>query len=111
MQGVEVVFHQGALASVPRSIADPITSLETNINGTQNILLAARDAGVRRVVHVSSSSVYGDTPTLPKHEGMPTKPVSPYKGWCTSCQKWHEAPVNFSEQVLGQGHIACDWLV
>ena len=78
MQGVEVVFHQGALASVPRSIADPITSLETNINGTQNILLAARDAGVRRVVYASSSSVYGDTPTLPKHEGMPTKPVSPY---------------------------------
>jgi len=63
---------------VPRSIADPITSLETNINGTQNILLAARDAGVRRVVYVSSPSVYGDTPTLPKHEGMPTKPVSPY---------------------------------
>ena len=78
MQGVEVVFHQGALASVPRSIADPITSLETNINGTQNILLAARDAGVRRVVYASSPSVYGDTPTLPKHEGMPTKPVSPY---------------------------------
>ena len=78
MQGVEVVFHQGALASVPRSIADPIGSLETNINGTQNVLLAARDSGVRRVVYASSSSVYGNTPTLPKREDMPTHPMSPY---------------------------------
>lgn len=76
--GVEVVFHQGALASVPRSIADPVNSLETNINGTQNVLLAARDAKVRRVVYASSSSVYGNTPTLPKHEAMPTAPMSPY---------------------------------
>lgn len=76
--GVEVVFHQGALASVPRSIADPVASLETNINGTQNVLLAARDAKARRVVYASSSSVYGNTPTLPKHEGMPTAPMSPY---------------------------------
>ncbi len=78
VKGVEVVFHQGALASVPRSIADPVASLETNINGTQNVLLAARDAGVRRVVYASSSSVYGNTPTLPKHEAMPTQPMSPY---------------------------------
>src|SRR6266571_2434650 len=78
MQGIEVVFHQGALASVPRSIADPITSLETNINGTQNILLAARDAGVRRVVYASSSSVYGNTPVLPKREDMSPHPMSPY---------------------------------
>ena len=77
-QGVEVVFHQGALASVPRSIADPIASLETNVNGTQNVLLAARDADVRRVIYASSSSVYGNTPTLPKHEAMPTQPMSPY---------------------------------
>src|SRR5581483_5148662 len=76
--GVEVVFHQGALASVPRSIANPVLSLETNINGTQNVLLAARDAGVRRVVYASSSSVYGNTPTLPKHEAMSTAPLSPY---------------------------------
>jgi len=76
--GVEVVFHQAALASVPRSIADPLTSLEININGTQNVLLAARDAGVRRVVYASSSSVYGNTPTLPKHEEMPPAPMSPY---------------------------------
>jgi nucleoside-diphosphate-sugar epimerase len=78
VKGVEVVFHQGALASVPRSIADPITSLETNINGTQNVLITARDAGVRRVVYASSSSVYGNTPTLPKREDMPTNPMSPY---------------------------------
>ncbi|GAC1354234.1 MAG: SDR family oxidoreductase [Ktedonobacteraceae bacterium] len=76
--GVEVVFHQGALASVPRSISDPTTSLETNINGTQHVLLAARDAGVQRVIYASSSSVYGNTPTLPKHEGMPAMPMSPY---------------------------------
>lgn len=78
VSGTEVVFHQAALASVPRSISDPINSLEININGTQNILLAARDAGVRRVVYASSSSAYGDTPTLPKHEDMPTAPMSPY---------------------------------
>jgi len=78
VEGVEVVFHQGALASVPRSIADPVTSLEININGTQNVLLAARDAGVRRVVYASSSSIYGNTPTLPKHEQMQPHPVSPY---------------------------------
>ncbi len=78
IEGVEVVFHQGALASVPRSISDPTTSLETNVNGTQHVLLAARDAGVRRVVYASSSSVYGNTPTLPKHEAMPTAPMSPY---------------------------------
>ena len=78
VQGVEVVFHQGALASVPRSIADPVKSLEVNINGTQNVLVASRDAKVRRVVFACSSSVYGNTPTLPKHEGMPTAPMSPY---------------------------------
>ena len=78
IKGVEVVFHQAALASVPRSIADPVASLETNVNGTQNVLLAARDADVRRVVYASSSSVYGNTPTLPKHEAMPTQPMSPY---------------------------------
>jgi nucleoside-diphosphate-sugar epimerase len=76
--GVEVVFHQAALASVPRSIADPVTSLEANVTGTQNVLLAARDVGVRRVVYASSSSVYGDTPTLPKHEEMLPTPMSPY---------------------------------
>jgi len=78
MTGVEVVFHQAAMASVPRSIALPVESLETNINGTQHVLLAARDAGVRRIVYASSSSIYGNTPTLPKHEQMQTHPMSPY---------------------------------
>jgi nucleoside-diphosphate-sugar epimerase len=78
MTGIEVVFHQAALASIPRSIAHPAESLETNINGTQHVLLAARDAGVRRVVYASSSSVYGNTPTLPKHEQMQTHPMTPY---------------------------------
>ena len=78
VQGVEVIFHQGALASVPRSIADPVKSLEVNVNGTHNVLVASRDAKVRRVVFACSSSVYGNTPTLPKHESMPTAPMSPY---------------------------------
>lgn len=76
--GVEVVFHQGALPSVPRSISDPDTSNAVNVNGTLNVLLAARDARVRRVIVASSSSVYGDTPTLPKIETMATLPRSPY---------------------------------
>lgn len=78
MTGVEVVFHQAAMASVPRSIAHPVESLETNINGTQHVLLSARDAGVRRVVYASSSSVYGNTPALPKQEQMQARPMSPY---------------------------------
>lgn len=78
MKGVEVVFHQGAIASVPSSIADPAGSLEINVNGTQNVLLAARDMGVRRVVYASSSAVYGDEPTLPKRENLPTNTLSPY---------------------------------
>lgn len=76
--GVSYVLHQGALPSVPRSIADPLTTNEVNINGTLNMLIASRDAGVRRFVFASSSSVYGDTPTLPKVETMPPLPLSPY---------------------------------
>ncbi len=78
MRGIEVVFHEAALGSVPRSVADPVTTHEVNITGTLNILLAARDAGVRRVVFASSSSVYGETPELPKHERMELQPLSPY---------------------------------
>jgi nucleoside-diphosphate-sugar epimerase len=78
MRGVNYVIHQGALASVPRSVADPVSSNDANINGTLNLLVAARDAGVKRLVYASSSSVYGDTPTLPKVETMPTRPKSPY---------------------------------
>lgn len=78
MKGVHVVFHEAALGSVPRSVADPLTTHDTNITGTLNVLLAARDAGVRRVVYASSSSVYGETPTLPKHEEITPQPLSPY---------------------------------
>jgi len=77
-EGVSVVFHQAALPSVPRSIADPVSCHDVNATGTFNVLLAARDAGVRRVVFASSSSVYGNTPELPKRENMATKPLSPY---------------------------------
>lgn len=78
MKRCSFVLHQGALSSVPRSVADPIASNEVNVTGTLNVLLAARDAGVHRVVAASSSSVYGDTPTLPKVETMPVLPMSPY---------------------------------
>lgn len=78
MRGVHVVFHEAALGSVPRSVADPLTTHDVNITGTLNVLLAARDAGVRRVVYASSSSVYGETKELPKHEGITPQPLSPY---------------------------------
>lgn len=78
LDGVEVVFHQAALPSVPRSIEDPLTTEKVNATGTLVLLLAARDAGVRRVIYASSSSVYGDSPTLPKVEDMPADPKSPY---------------------------------
>jgi UDP-glucose 4-epimerase len=78
MQGVDVVLHQGALGSVPRSIADPLATHEANVTGTLHVLWAARAAGVRRVIYASSSSVYGDTPTLPKVEEMSSAPRSPY---------------------------------
>ncbi len=76
--GVDFVFHEAAIASVPRSIEDPITANDANVNGTLNVLLAARDAKVRRVVFAGSSSVYGNSPTLPKSEGMILRPISPY---------------------------------
>jgi len=78
VQGCDFVLHQAAIPSVPRSVKDPITSNRANIDATLNVLVAARDAGVRRVVYAGSSSAYGNTPTLPKHEDMPTAPLSPY---------------------------------
>jgi UDP-glucose 4-epimerase len=78
MEGIEYVFHHAALASVPLSVEDPLTTHAVNATGTLNILFAARDAGVRRVVYASSSSVYGDRPELPKHEEMSLSPCSPY---------------------------------
>ena len=77
-QGAEYVFHQAALASVPRSIDNPLASNEANITGTLNVLLAARDNSVKKVIFASSSSAYGDTPTLPKRENMTPNPLSPY---------------------------------
>jgi nucleoside-diphosphate-sugar epimerase len=77
-RAVDVVFHQAALPSVERSVIDPVASHEVGGTGTLNVLVAARDAGVRRVVYAGSSSAYGDTPELPKHEGMVPNPRSPY---------------------------------
>ena len=76
--GVEVVFHEAALASVPRSVADPVGTNLNCVTATLNLLVAARAAGVRRIVYAGSSSAYGDTPTLPKHEEMLPNPISPY---------------------------------
>jgi nucleoside-diphosphate-sugar epimerase len=76
--GVDYVLHLAALPSVPRSVEDPVTSHRVNVDGTLNVLLAARDAKVRRLVYAASSSAYGDTPTLPKQESMEPNPVSPY---------------------------------
>jgi nucleoside-diphosphate-sugar epimerase len=76
--GVTYVFHEAALASVPRSIADPMATNRANVTGTLNLLLAARDARVKRLVYAGSSSVYGDSPRLPKVETMPASPLSPY---------------------------------
>jgi UDP-glucose 4-epimerase len=78
VRGVEVVFHQGALPSVPRSVQDPLTTTAVNVEGTLNVLLAARDAGVRRIVNASSSSVYGDGGELPRTELQLPDPISPY---------------------------------
>jgi nucleoside-diphosphate-sugar epimerase len=91
VQGCEVVFHQAALPSVPRSIQDPLTSNAANVIGTLNLLLASRDSDVRRVVFASSSSIYGGDPTLPKSEARAPLPISPYavaklasEGYCRS---------------------------
>ena len=76
--GVDYVLHQAAIPSVPKSVLDPIGSNQANVDGTVNVLVAARDAQVKRVVFAASSSAYGDTPTLPKHEHMTPDPISPY---------------------------------
>ena len=77
-EGADGVFHEAAITSVPRSVKDPLPTNEVNITGTLNVLLAAKEAGVRKVVFASSSSVYGDTPVLPKTESMTPSPLSPY---------------------------------
>ena len=77
-EGIDYVLHQAAIPSVPRSVSDPVTSNRANVDATLNVLVAAREAGVRRVVFAGSSSAYGNTATLPKHEDMPVAPLSPY---------------------------------
>ena len=78
VEGADYILHQAAIPSVPRSVADPLTSHRANVDATLQLLLAARDSGVKRVVYAGSSSAYGDAPTLPKREDMPTAPLSPY---------------------------------
>jgi nucleoside-diphosphate-sugar epimerase len=78
VRGMDFVLHQAAIPSVPRSVADPITSNRANVDASLNVLVAARDAGVRRVVYAGSSSAYGNSATLPKEESMPGRPLSPY---------------------------------
>jgi UDP-N-acetylglucosamine/UDP-N-acetyl-alpha-D-glucosaminouronate 4-epimerase len=77
-EGADFVLHQAALASVPRSLNDPVATHQANVTGTLNVLIAARDSGVKRVVYAASSSAYGNTTELPKHEGMVPRPLSPY---------------------------------
>ncbi len=77
-QGVDYVYHEAAIPSVPRSVEEPIANNTVNVDGTLNVLVAARDAKVKRVIYAASSSAYGDTPTLPKHEAMLPDPISPY---------------------------------
>ena len=98
VRGVDVVFHLGALGSVPRSVQDPLTSSAVNIEGTLNVLLAARDEGVRRVVFSSSSSVYGSGGPLPRTEAMAPDPISPYgvaklaaERYCVSFSRVYES--------------------
>ena len=78
VQGVDYILHEAALPSVPRSIRDPLSTHEVNITGTLNLLIAAKKGKVKRLIYASSSSVYGDSPELPKHEGMSPEPKSPY---------------------------------
>jgi len=86
--GVDYVLHQAAIPSVPRSVSDPITSNRANIDATLNVLVAARDAGVKRLVFAGSSSEYGNAPTLPKHEAMVPSPLSPYALQKTMCTQY-----------------------
>jgi len=77
-RGMDYVYHEAAIPSVPKSVIDPLGSNQSNVDGTVHVLIAARDAKVKRVIYAASSSAYGDTPTLPKREDMPPNPISPY---------------------------------
>jgi len=85
---VDFVLHEAALPSVPRSVADPVSAHDSNVTGTLNLLIAARDAGVKRIIFAGSSSAYGDQPTLPKHESMMPNPISPYAATKVACEMY-----------------------
>ncbi|HVJ04860.1 MAG TPA: SDR family oxidoreductase [Candidatus Saccharimonadales bacterium] len=87
-EGVDYIFHEAALASVPRSVKDPVSTNSANVTGTLNLLVAARDARIRRVVYAGSSSAYGDQPTLPKREDMSPDPISPYAVSKLTCEHY-----------------------
>jgi nucleoside-diphosphate-sugar epimerase len=91
MRGCAAVFHQAALGSVPRSVADPVTTHDANVNGTVTVLESARAAGVMRVVFAASSSAYGEQPASPKHEGMAATPISPYAASKLACEAYMQA--------------------
>jgi len=90
-EGMDYILHQAALASVPRSVKDPLSSHQSNLNGTLNLLIAARDARVRRIVYAASSSAYGDQPTQPKQEEMLPLPLSPYAVQKLACEYYIQA--------------------
>ena len=89
--GCKAIFHQGALGSVPRSVDDPLTTHDVNVNGTITVLESARALGVKRIVFAASSSAYGDQPTSPKHEGMVPAPISPYASSKVCCEVYLQA--------------------
>jgi len=89
--GCKAIFHQGALGSVPRSVDDPQTSHDVNVNGTMTVLESARTLGVKRIVFAASSSAYGDQPTSPKYEGMVPAPISPYAANKVCCEAYMQA--------------------
>ena len=91
MEGCVAIFHQGALGSVPRSIDDPVTSHDVNVNGTINVLETARAMGVKRIVFAASSSAYGNQPISPKREDMPVLPISPYAASKVACEAYLQA--------------------
>lgn len=91
VQGCSAIFHEGALGSVPRSVDDPVTSHDVNVNGTLTVLESARSAGVKRIVFAASSSAYGDQPESPKVETMPVLPISPYAASKAACEAYMQA--------------------
>ncbi|MDR1053366.1 MAG: NAD-dependent epimerase/dehydratase family protein, partial [Planctomycetaceae bacterium] len=89
--GCAAIFHEGALGSVPRSMADPLTSHDANVNGTLTVLQSARDANIKRIIFAASSSAYGEQPESPKVETMPVLPISPYAASKAACEAYLQA--------------------